>query len=549
MKRWKALLPGLAVLVVALAVRLPALTAGLPYLGYVDEGHVLHHVTYLLGHHTWEPDTYSYPTLPFYLIAGSALAYSPVYRATHDRPLLADLSPSPPEYYDILEPPELIVVGRLVVLAFSLGVVALTGLLVRRLAGPAAGLFAAWLAALVPALVARSAIVNINPIVAFFVLAALLFAARVGGGEHPRRDALLAGAMAGFAGATKYPAALVCFSVALAIVLAPATWTERLRRLLLAGGAAVATLLVSMPALTLRTGAVIEGLRTMNLIYGIQEIGSYWDQMVRRAEWDLPIDHPEVGLAFLILALAGLALGLWSRRWSGAVWGWLLFGLSTALLVTPYKFRAFRNLLALVPFGCALVALLYAWLRERTASRRRLWLDVAAAALPILLFAPALYSYDAFELALTDSRESAVRWLVRHTQASDRVLIAEELAILPHRIEAVPARAFVQKWGQASGRAIQRKDPYLVLGILTRHDGKLKIVYPIRDWIFANYKTVAQFGSTPTAGFEGEFRGNQQTIYILKRGPRPGLGEQAGEAEPRGSSRSRRGNGTGRTDG
>jgi hypothetical protein len=533
MKRWKALLPGLAVLVVALAVRLPALTAGLPYLGYVDEGHVLHHVTYLLGHRTWEPDTYSYPTFPFYLIAGTALAYSPVYAATHDRPLLADLSPSPPEYYDILEPPELIVVGRLVVLAFSLGVVALTGLLVRRLAGPAAGLFAAWLAALVPALVARSAIVNINPIVAFFVLAALLFAERAGSGEHPRRDALLAGAMAGFAGATKYPAALVCFSVALAIVLAPSTWAERLRRLLLAGGAAVATLLVSMPALLLRTHTVIEGLRTMDIVYGIQEIGSYWDQMVRRAEWDLPIDHPEVGLAFLLLALAGLAVGLWDRRRSGAVWGWLVFGVSTALLVAPYKFRAFRNLLALVPFGCALVALLYAWLRERTS--RRLWLDVAAAALPVLLFAPTLYAYDAFELTLTDSRESAVRWLIRHTKPEDRVLIAEELAILPHRIAEVPARAFVQKWGQARARAIQRKDPYLVLGILNRRDGKLKIVSPIRDWILANYKTVAQFGSTPTAGYEGEFRGNQQTIYILKRGPRPKALEEAkgGDSEAR----------------
>ena len=519
MRRWQALLPGLAVLIAALAVRLPALTAGLPYMSYVDEGHVLHHVTYLLEHHTWEPDTYSYPTLPFYLIAGAALAYSPLYGATHDQPLLADLSPSPPEYYDIVEPPELIVLGRLVVLAFSLGVVALTGLLVRRLAGPEAGLFAAWLAALVPALVARSAVVNINPLVAFFVLAALLFAERVRGGGHPRRDAALAGAMAGFAGATKYPAALVCLTVALALLLARSTGAEKLRRLLLAGGAAVAALLVAMPALALRTRDVLAGLRTMNLIYGLQEIGSYWDQMVRRAEWDLPIEHPEVGIVFLLLALAGLAVGLWHRRWSGAVWGWLLFGAATALLVAPYKFRAFRNLLALVPLGCALVALLYAWLRQRFPRPR--WLDLAAAALPVLLFTPALYSYATYELALTDSRERAIRWLIRHTTPDDRVLIAEELAILPKRIEALPSEGRVQLWGRIRDRAIQRKDPYLVLGILTRRDGKLKIVSPVSDWIFANYRTVARFGSTLTVGYEGEFRGNQQTIYILKRGPRP----------------------------
>ncbi|HEY0514958.1 MAG TPA: hypothetical protein VGH73_23895 [Thermoanaerobaculia bacterium] len=105
MKRWKASLAGLAVLIAALAVRLPALTAALPYMSYVDEGHVLHHVSYLLQRRTWEPDTYSYPTLPFYVIAGAALAYSPVYAATHDRSLLQDLSEAPPEYYDILEPP------------------------------------------------------------------------------------------------------------------------------------------------------------------------------------------------------------------------------------------------------------------------------------------------------------------------------------------------------------------------------------------------------------------------------------------------------------
>ena len=111
MKIWKALLPGLAVLLAALAVRLPALTAGLPYMNYVDEGHVLHHVSYLLDRRTWEPDTYSYPTLPFYLVAGAAQAWSPVYAATHGHALRDDLSPAPPEHYDLLEPPDLIVIG------------------------------------------------------------------------------------------------------------------------------------------------------------------------------------------------------------------------------------------------------------------------------------------------------------------------------------------------------------------------------------------------------------------------------------------------------
>src|SRR5258708_4399260 len=126
--QWKNLAAGFAVLLLALAVRLPALPAGLPYMSYVDEGHVLHHVLHLLVKRTWEPDNYSYGSLPFYVIAGTAMAWSPLYAALHGHPLASDLSPSPYSYYDIVEPVDIVVIGRLVTLACSLGVVALAGL-------------------------------------------------------------------------------------------------------------------------------------------------------------------------------------------------------------------------------------------------------------------------------------------------------------------------------------------------------------------------------------------------------------------------------------
>jgi hypothetical protein len=521
MKRWTSLLAGLAILAIATLVRLPALTAGLPYTSYIDEGHVLHHAAYLLAHHTWEPDSYAYPTLPFYLVAGAALAWSPVYEHIHGEPLLDDLSPSPPEYYDILEPPDLVVIGRLVTLAFSLGVVLLTGLLVRRLAGPAAGLCAAWFAALVPALVMRSSIANINPIVVFFVLAALLFAEKIRTGDHPRRDAALAGAMAGLAGATKYPAALVCLSVALAIVLAWSPWPEKLRRLLLAGAAAIAALLLAMPALALRTSAVLDSLRTMDNIYGVQVMGSYWEQTIHRAEWDLPVTHPELGLAFVVLAAAALVVASRNRRWSPTLAGWLLFGVTTALLVAPYKFRAFRNVLALVPLACAVVALLYAWARQRFS--RPLLTDLAAIVFPVLLFAPGIYDYDTFQLALVDSREEAIHWLRPRLRPNDRLLIQKELAFLPSRLDSLPARTQVRVWDNARDRIIQHKDRYLVMGDLIRPNGKPRIPASIHNWILANYQVAAHFGITGTPEVEGMYRGNVQTIYILRRVPRPDL--------------------------
>jgi hypothetical protein len=519
MKRLKGLLPGAAILIVAAAVRLPALTAGLPYATYVDEGHVLHHVVHLLAERTWEPDTYSYPSLPFYLIAGAALAYAPLYAVLHDRPLRDALSPVPYRYYDIVEPVDLIVLGRLITLVFSLGVVILTGLLARRLAGPAAGLFAAWIAALVPALVVRSAIVNINPIVTFFVLAALFFADRARDGDRPRWDAALAGAMAGLAAATKYPAALVCLPIGLAVLLAGGPWKERLVRLLLSGGTAIATFVLAMPAFVLRTRQVLEGLQIMSQIYSTQEIGSYWGQAVGRAEWDLPLEHPEMGIALLAIAAAGLFIALRDSRWLPPVLGWLLFSVATGHLVTAYKFRAFRNLLLLVPLACVVAALVYA--RPRRSVRRPLWLDLAAIVLPVLLFAPALHSYVGYQVRLEDSREQAIRWLEARAGPRHKVLVADELAILPSRTAGLEAgEVHVKPWPQAKDRILQRRYHFVVLGDLTRPEGGLKIRPRVWRRINRNYTAVARFGHYPSQWNTGAFNGNGQVVYVLQRVPR-----------------------------
>ena len=521
----KALSSGFAILIIAILVRLPTLTAGLPYLSYIDEGHVLHHVSYLLAERTWVPDTYSYPSLPFYMMAGVTLTYSPVYAAVHGRPLQGDLSPAPPRYYDVVEPTELLVLGRLVTLAFSLGIVVLAGLLARRLAGPAAGLLAAWLAALVPALVARSVVININPIAAFFALAALYFvegareAPDACDNRRPRRDAVLAGVMAGLAGATKYPAAVVCLPVAIAILLAAAPWRERLVRLFLAGGSAIAALLAAMPALLLRTQDVAAGVSFMSRVYKAQKLGSYWKQAVERAEWDLPLKHPEVGIVFLILAAAGLVVGLLDRRWRKTAWPWLIFGAATGLLVAPYTFRAFRNLLSLVPVACVLIALLYARIREK--APRPLFVDLAAAVLPIVLFAPALHQYTVYHLALEDSREQAVRWLGGHTGPNDKILFAEELAFLPTRVASLGAAdAAITPWNRARDRVLRRGFRYIVLGELAQRVGGSRIPPGVRVWILKNYEVVARFGAYPTNPIARAFKGNRQIVYVLKRVPR-----------------------------
>ncbi|HSF43107.1 MAG TPA: glycosyltransferase family 39 protein [Thermoanaerobaculia bacterium] len=517
MKRSKVLAPWLAILLVATLVRLPTLTAGFPYLNYVDEGHVLHHVVHHLDRGTWEPDTYSYPTLPFYIVTAAALAWSPVYAAVHGRALRDDLSPMPSIYYDIVLPTDLLILGRLITLAFSLGLVLLTGLYARRLAGPAAGFFAAWTAALLPALVVRSVIVNINPMVALFVLAAFYFAEEARDGDRPWRGAALAGVMVGLATVTKYPSALVCLPVTLAILLARRPFRDRLRQLFLAGGASLLAAVACMPALVLRTNDVLYSLGTMSSVYEHQGIGSYWDQAVLRAEWDLPLDHPELGLPFLILVAAGAVMALAERRWRKTALGWVLFAAATAVLLAPYNFRAFRNLLPLIPLAAVAAALLYARLREIVPQPHAA--DVAAVLLPLTLFYPALDQYIRHQATLVDTREQALEWIARNTGPKDRILVSAELTFLPTRLDTLEAETVVHRWDRALGRILKRRFNYVVVGELTARDGSRMIPVPVRDRILERYEPQAEFGTGVTHAARGAFRGNQLRIYVLKRKP------------------------------
>ena len=515
-----------AVLLAAAAVRLPTAIAARPYINYVDEGHVLHHAVHLLVHRTWDPEYYMYPTLPTYAVAAATWAWSPAYKAAHGQPLRHGLSAAPFRYYDVLEPWELILAGRLVNLALGLGIVVLTGLLVQRLAGQAAGLFAAWLAALAPALVIRGASVSVDPYAAFFVLAALFFAEKVREGlregPRPRLYAALAGAMVGLAAVSKYPGALAGLPVALAVLYAGGPWKERLRRLLLAGASAVLAAVLAMPALVLRTAEVLRTLREVSAIYIHQQAGSYWDQAVHRAEWDQPLHHPELGIVFMLLTAAGLLLGLQERRWTRSVQGWLLFAAALGLLLSPYRFRALRNLLPLIPLACALVALVYARLREPAPRRLRLGLDLAAALLPLLLWTPALRDYLRYQLTLEDTREKAIAWLAQHTGPDDRILFLEEMAFLPSRIGTLGTRGEIRPWKEVVNLIEKRRARYVVLGNLPLPDGRPRIRPSLRPVILHRYQIAARFGHDPTFIVPGAHKGNHQTIYILKRVPRRG---------------------------
>ncbi len=494
----------LVILLLALGLRLPLAFAGFPYINYVDEGHVLHPTVRLLESGSWDPKGYLYPSLPLYAIAGAVWIYSPVYSAIHDRPLRDDLSESPPKLYDLVAPAELILIGRLVALAFGLGVVVMTGLLARRLAGETAGLFAALAAAVAPALVIRGGAVTVDPFTTFFTVAALYFAEGSARGVRLWRDSVLAGLMIGCALTSKYTGLLVCLPVAVTLLRVPGDWRPKARAIELAALASLVAAAVTMPALVLKTQKVLESLARHATGYEAVTLGSYWEQAVKRAEWDHPFAHPELGWPFLICTAMGWIVAVRDprTRWSAASWT-LYAGVALALF-TSFNARPFRNLLPLVPLACVLVGLLLA----------RLPVRALTAALLLSLFLPAEIAYARERAGLVDSRVEAVRWLARHRGPDEPVLFAAELAVLPGEGARLPGQSLVMPQGQAIPRLTRRRDiRFVVTGIFRGNGPDLRAALD-GGRTRARYVQVAAFGEKPGTGI---WRGNRQRVFIYRR--------------------------------
>src|SRR2546423_1167829 len=139
----------------------------------------------LLNRRTFDAGWYGYPSLPAYLTAGALFAEGPIYRRVHghsfrkDLPMAEQGGPSQRDNYDLISPPELIVAGRFVVAALSIGTVLLAGVIATRLGGKTAGLIAALFTALCPALVAPGSNVIVDTFATFFALLALYFCERM----------------------------------------------------------------------------------------------------------------------------------------------------------------------------------------------------------------------------------------------------------------------------------------------------------------------------------------------------------------------------------
>jgi hypothetical protein len=516
-------------LALAALLRLGPIASGLPYIDYVDEGHILHPAIGILKSKSFDSSVYTYPPLTSYLTIAAIKAYAPFYRMVHqcelihDLPSDQDLKTSLGDHYDLITPPEIIWLGRVVIACLSIGTVLLAGALAKLLGGSRAGLLAMLLTALCPALVSRGSILALDPTGTFFVVAALYFCQRLrlaaAAANNPAmwRNTAFAAIAAGLAFGAKFTAGAVFVALLVTLATLPIPWKSRAFLTAIAGGGLFVGVFCGVPGAVLHSEKIIAELRYITKFYQtIQSEHGYW-----RAAFSAS----ELGVPLMIAGLAGLLWMLWKPSTRKVAASWLAFGLLMICAFTSSSFKPFRNLLPLVPLLCIAAALLCIWLNEYLEQGYRRPTLTSPFLLGLVLLVALSLGWPSARhvqsrMQRIDSRVRAIGWLQQHVPKGATVLGIRELSILPAEWKRIAANAIVVPWFEAADLLERQQFDYIVTGEFDlRYATDPNAWSAYRDrW---NAKTSplrveATFGHVATPVVPYLWRTNDERILILR---------------------------------
>ncbi|MEY2579499.1 MAG: hypothetical protein QOI49_2323 [Verrucomicrobiota bacterium] len=510
----------LILVVLAAFLRFAPIGSNLPYIDYVDEGHVLHPAIGILQAKTFDSSVYTYPPLTSYLTIAAIKAYSPIYRIIHHRKISEDF-PADRDFhtplgdnYDLITPPEIIWLGRLVVACLSVGTVILSGAIARRLGGASVGLFAMLFTALCPALVSRGSIVSLDTTATFFVTAALYFCQRIrtsGGWSESTtwRWAAAAGLASGFAFGGKFTAGAVFVAVMVTIAFLPFPRKWQALLMAIAGAGLFAGIFCSVPGAVLHPSGIAGEIRGISRFY--QTIHS------EAGYWSTAFSGGEIGVALMIAGLAGISWMLWYSPTRRTALSWIAFGVLLLGAIVSSNFQPFRNVLPLVPPLCIAAALLLDRVRLASAS----WVSpLAVVAIGLSLGWPSA-AYLRARMSHIDARVQAIDWLQQHARKGEKVLGIGELAILPAEWKRISANFTVVLWSEAADLLERGQFDYVVTGefdLRSAPDADRLSAYLVR-WKekTAPLPVQASFGAVATPVVPYFWRTNDERILILRK--------------------------------
>lgn len=405
------------ILLAALGWRLHNIGFGLPSMYDPDEPIFMITALRLLTEGTLNPGWFGHPgSTTIYLVAAidAAVAGSGIVTGRY-----ADVGAFAHAAY--ADPAMLFVPARIAMALLGTLCVWLTFLLGKRLQGTATGLIGAGLLALNGLHIAWSQVIRTDIHAGAFMLACLLFSAR--SVQHRRLiDYLLAGAFAGFATATKWPAGTVFVAVIGAFILAMRTGEERppAKFMLAAAIAGLAAIFAASPFIFLDWQTVLANVsgevRSGHL--GHTGSGSIDNLLYYLSD---PIAG-SMGYAGLLLALSGGVIA--AARSPVARWTIIPATVAFLALICSQSVIWSRWVLPVMPMLCLFAAVAIVRLGTiagRTFGTVRTEFAVAAIAAAVALPTLTGAFAQARERA-TDTRAQAASWAEAHIPAGSRVV-------------------------------------------------------------------------------------------------------------------------------
>jgi len=410
-----------AVGVVAVVLRVPAVFVGLPYLSHPDEPVNLAVARRMVAERSLNPRFFDYPSLAYDIQAAAHAAYRLLGRlvgggASNEVMVSANLGVA-----KALDPGA-VLVARGVTFSISLAIVAIVGWLAWLVSNDRRTvLVAAALAAVSAPLVEHAALVTPDTLTAATATLAVCAALRL---RHSGTAAayLIAGAAVGLAAASKYNAAVV----ALAVVAAHLMRVDRHhRRLVFAGLSAITAFLVTCPFVVLDHSTFLANLRSVLSHYSTGHDGYEGNSWAMNSWW--------LAIAFgpiLVLAVSPIIREVRRRRSNS--WRSLddttaipvaVFVAASFVLVAAQQVRFERNLLPLIPSLVALVAVGVRQLRDRLAVRatfrRRALSGVLAVSVVWFVAVGVSASIEAARDPVDETRE----WITAYVPAGQVIVV------------------------------------------------------------------------------------------------------------------------------
>ncbi len=411
-----------AAVALVLATRLPAALADLGHVPLdIDEHRLAANVklfftTGELGHETVE----HYPGIVFWLLTASSLAG---YVQILLRGVAVPIGDVPLETF--------VAAGRLANIAVAGGIVAMTGLIGRRLAGPWAGILAAVVAALTPLLGPAVLAMRNDPGMTLVVLGAV-HASLVAHRSGSRSWFVAAGALAGLAAAIKY-SAVFALAPALVAACAGGPWRRRLQGAAVAGAAFAVALGVTNHFLWADFPNLMRQLSDQVAITG----RSHW-AATDNPRWFYVHTLGTLGPGWVMTALAAAAAAYALATRDAARWIVCLFPVLYLWVMPGRPSQLARWVYPLAPFvavaGAAAAVALARWVRGALPGTAgpALRACAVAAVTAAALVQPLWMQAEEFSRRLVrPTWAEAEAWLQQHVPPGQVVLIEQDWLRLP----------------------------------------------------------------------------------------------------------------------